>query len=101
MGCVKILTSNLALKLQWKRNFAPFKKTSVLSLSSSSLFGKRKKKHNVYVLVVKQYNYSSYRGHSNSSQFPLDLKIKKNEEINSRMKKEKKVKKIKKENLFR
>ena len=47
------------------------------------------------------FNYSSYKGHSISSQFPLDLKNKKKEEINSRMKKEKKVKKIKKENLFR
>ena len=42
------------------------------------------------ILSLFYFNYSSYRGHSNSSQFPLDLKNKKKEEINSRMKKEKK-----------
>jgi hypothetical protein len=55
--CVKILTSNLALKLQWKRNFAPFKKNFCFVIVIIIVIWKKKKKHNVYVLVVKQYNY--------------------------------------------
>ena len=43
--CVKILTSNLALKLQWKRNFAPFKKNFCFVIVIIIVIWKKKKKN--------------------------------------------------------
>jgi len=42
---VKILTSNLALKRQWKRNFAPFKKNFCFVIVIIIVIWKKKKKN--------------------------------------------------------